>query len=91
MSLMKSGVRKDSCFFAKFTLPFMKEVKPMHTFIAKNDKQLGLCLKLLYSCGIQSQVELRLNEKDRIIYLITVKTDDDTWRKLEFEYKVLIG
>jgi len=63
----------------------------MHTFVAKNDKQLGLCLKLLYAERVESQVELRLTEKNRVIYLITVTIDDETWVKLDSKYRILIG
>ena len=63
----------------------------MHKFVAKNDKQLGLCLKLLYTERVESQVELRLTEKNRVIYLITVTIDDETWVKLDSKYRILIG
>lgn len=63
----------------------------MQVFIAKNDKQLGLCLKLLYSEQVDSQVKLILTEKNRVNYLITVTVDDEAWVKLDSMYKILIG
>lgn len=63
----------------------------LQNFTAKNEKQLGLCLKLLYLEKIKSQVELQLTEKDKVIYLIWVRVNDETWSKLDSMYKILIG
>lgn len=63
----------------------------MHRFVAKSDKQLGLCLKLLFTEQIKGRVELELTEKNRVIYLIYVDIDNAAWDKLNSKYNVLIG
>lgn len=63
----------------------------MRVFTAKNDRQLGLCLKLLFAEQIPSQVDIELTKKDKVIYLISVSVDEETWHKLESKYKILIG
>ena len=63
----------------------------MHRFVAKSDKQLGLCLKLLFTEQIKGRVELELTEKNRVIYLIYVDIDNAAWDKLNSNYNVLIG
>lgn len=63
----------------------------MYMFIAKNDKQLGLCLKLLYSEHIDYSVDLELTKKDRVIYKIWVDISSDAYSELESKYRILIG
>lgn len=63
----------------------------MYTFIAKNDKQLGLCLKLMYAEQVDCNVELELNGKNRVIYMIHVDVSCDAYAELEAKYRILIG
>lgn len=44
----------------------------MKYFIARSDRQLGICLRMLYANGIQGHVETVLNSKMRIEFHITI-------------------
>lgn len=44
----------------------------MDYFLAKSNRQLGICLRMLYANGIQGHVETVLNSKMRIEFHITI-------------------
>lgn len=63
----------------------------MHEFIAKNPKQLDLCLRLLYAEDIPFNVRIRESNKKKIEYVIAVTVDDSFMAKLEERYRILIS
>ena len=64
----------------------------MTPFIAKNHKQLDLCLRFLYSENKTFTVNLKETEKRKIIYEITANdTDQEEAEKLLEKYKNLIS
>lgn len=63
----------------------------MNHFKAVNDKQLGVCLRMLYADGIQGTVNVSLNDKGKIEFHIYVNADSDIFRKLDERYKILIS
>ena len=63
----------------------------MGHFQAINDKQLGICLRMLYAEGIQGTVETVMNSKGKIEFLIKISEDEQTFEKLLNRYEVLIS
>lgn len=63
----------------------------MKELVAKNGKQLEMCLKTLYAEHIPFLVDIRFTDKEKIVYVVSVDVDDKTIEKLKFKYKVMIG
>lgn len=64
----------------------------MHSFHAKNDKQLGVCLRMLNAEGISRvSVESKLNSRDRTEYFIRVKLSQKRYAELNERYKYMIS
>lgn len=63
----------------------------MEYFQAVNDKQLGVCLRMLYAEGIQGTVETVVNGKDKIEFHIYIDADSQTLESLLLRYKILIS
>lgn len=61
----------------------------MDYFLAKNDKHLGICLRMLYANGFQGRVETVVNDLDRIEFHIRVTAEPDTIKELAAQYKIL--
>lgn len=62
----------------------------MKSFIAKNPKQLDLCLKLMYTEDVKFTVEVT-QIKRKIIYVIYASVTDHEGESLERKYNVLIS
>lgn len=60
-------------------------------FRAVNDKQLGVCLRMLYAEKLQPIVETVLNEKGKIEFHIRINSDEQTFDDLNERYKILIS
>ena len=67
----------------------MKGGTLMKELIARNPKQLDLCLRLLFAEGIQFQVRLFKTEKGKVLYGITLLADDKTASIVEEKYFTL--
>ncbi len=63
----------------------------MDHFLAKNNKQLGVCLRMLFAEDIQGTVKTVLNGKDRIEFHIYANVDEQTMKILLDRYKILIS
>lgn len=63
----------------------------MDHFLAKNNKQLGVCLRMLYAEEIQGTVKTVLNSKDRIEFHIYANVDEQTMEVLLKRYRILIS
>lgn len=61
----------------------------MNEFVARNPKQLDLCLRLLYAENVDFVVRVSETNKRKIIYIITVVVDDQTMKVLEEKYRIL--
>ena len=62
----------------------------MKYFIAKSDRQLGICLRMLYANGIQGHVETVLNSKMRIEFHVTI-TEIERFPELHEKYLIQIS
>ncbi|MDE6019770.1 MAG: hypothetical protein K2H01_02055 [Ruminococcus sp.] len=63
----------------------------MDYFMAKNDKQLGTCLRMLYSEKIQAHVETIVNSKGKIEFHVRIAASEDMFKKLKERYTILIS
>ena len=62
----------------------------MDYFLAKSDRQLGICLRMLYANGIQGHIETVLNSKMRIEFHITI-TEMERFDELYEKYLIQIS
>ncbi len=63
----------------------------MNGFLAKNPKQLDLCLRLLYAEHIGFIVKVEETAKRKIIYKVFAKADIEKLSELEEKYRILIS
>lgn len=63
----------------------------MNYFLAVNNKQLGVCLRMLFAEGIQGSVQTVLNEKSRIEFHIYANADEPTLKTLMERYRILVS
>lgn len=63
----------------------------MQYFVAKNERQLGLCLRMLYDEKITSIVSVCENDKRKIEYHVSPTTDGETFKRLQDRYRILIS
>lgn len=63
----------------------------MDYFLAVSNRQLGICLRMLFADGIQGYVETVLNEKDKIEFHIRIDTNEEIFEKLKERYEILIS
>ncbi len=68
-----------------------KEVMDMKVFLARNPKQLDLCLKLLYSEKVTFSVKIRESAKKKIEYEIGAEATELKAAELEDKYRILIS
>lgn len=61
----------------------------MKEFIAKNPKQLDICLRLLYAEKVHFSVVVKETEKHKIEYRIGVHADEKTVESLREKYRIL--
>lgn len=62
----------------------------MDYFLAKSDRQLGICLRLLYANGIQGHVETVMNSKMRIEFHVTIM-EMERFAELHAKYLIQIS
>lgn len=63
----------------------------MNYFLAVNDRQLGTCLRMLFSEKLQPAVQTVLNEKGKIEFHISIAADQEVFEELNERYKILIS
>lgn len=64
----------------------------MHELIAKSDRQLGMCLWMLYNKGMPSlDLHSEINEKGRIEFYALLPVDDETFESLQNRFESMIG
>lgn len=63
----------------------------MKELIARNPKQLDICLRLLYAEHMEFSVRVRETHERKIEYAIGVVAEDDRFKALEERYRILIS
>lgn len=61
----------------------------MEYLLARSDRQLGICLRMLYDEGLV--VESVINAKNRMEFHVKVMADEATMAKLNERYQTLIS
>jgi hypothetical protein len=73
-------------------LLYYEEVRVMEYLLAKSDRQLGICLRMLYDEGYKGLVvESVINAKNRMEFHVKVMADEDKMAKLNDRYQTLIS
>jgi hypothetical protein len=80
-------------FSTRKVLPLLwKEVNAMEYLLARSDRQLGICLRMLYDEGYKGLVvESVINAKNRMEFHVKVMADEATMAKLNERYQTLIS
>lgn len=63
----------------------------MDYFLATSNKQLGICLRMLFAEGIQGFVETVQSPKGRIEFHIRINATNEVFEMLKDRYKILIS
>ena len=63
----------------------------MKELVARNPKQLDICLRLLYAESVEFVVNVRETNKRKIYYAIQVVADDQRMAELDEKYRILIS
>ena len=63
----------------------------MKSFLAKSDRQLGICIRMLNDEGFYDLlIHIEKNAKNRMEILVYIKADEDTYERLLNRYLTLI-
>ena len=63
----------------------------MNYFIAKNDTELGVCLRMLYPEFKTVEVQPRLNNKKKMEFYIPVDMDDEAFTRYKDRLETLVN
>lgn len=63
----------------------------MRYLIAKNPKQLNLCLRMLYAEGVKWTVDIVEDNNSKIRYKIGVDANEEQFLLLREKYRILIS
>lgn len=64
----------------------------MHELLAKSDRQLGMCLRMLYSEGMpRLDLHSEINDKGKMEFHVLLPVDDETFERLQKRFETMIG
>lgn len=64
----------------------------MEYFLAKNDKQLGICLRMLYANGLKGVPDVVVNDKGKVEFHVhAAAVDKELFDELNRCYEILIS
>ena len=64
----------------------------MHELLAKSDRQLGMCLRMLYNEGLTSlDLHSEINKKGKMEFHVLLPVDDETFERLQNRFETMIG
>lgn len=65
----------------------------MHELLARSDRQLGMCLRMLYDEGLPGPLELKsaINSKGRMEFRVMLPVDDAKFEQLKKCFETMIG
>ena len=60
----------------------------MHELLAKSDRQLGMCLRMLYDegCPVRSEI----NDKGKMEFHVLLPVDDETFERLQKRFETMV-
>ena len=63
----------------------------MNYLVAKNDTELGMCLRMLYPEFKKVEVQPHLNKKKKMEFHIPVDVDDETFARYKDRLETLVN
>ena len=62
----------------------------MHELLAKSDRQLGMCLRMLYSEGMpRLDLHSEINDKGKMEFHVLLSVDDETFERLQKRFETM--
>ena len=63
----------------------------MHELLAKSDRQLGMCLRMLYDEGM-SKLDLHseISDKGKMEFHVLLPVDDETFERLQKRFETMV-
>ena len=64
----------------------------MHEILAKSDRQLGMCLRMLYDEGMPlcRGCPLGINDKGKMEFHVLLPVDDGTFERLQKRFETMV-
>lgn len=64
----------------------------MHELLAKSDRQLGMCLRMLYDEGLPKlDLHSEINDKGKMEFHVLLPVDDETFERLRKRFETMTG
>ena len=62
----------------------------MHELLAKSDRQLGMCLRMLYDEGMPKlDIHSEINDKGKMEFHVLLPVDDETFERLRKRFETM--
>ena len=63
----------------------------MHELLAKSDRQLGMCLRMVYDEGM-SKLDLHseISDKGKMEFHVLLPVDDETFERLQKRFETMV-
>ena len=62
----------------------------MHELLAKSDRQLGMCLRMLYDEGMpRLDLHSEINDKGKMEFHVLLPVDDETFERLQKRFETM--
>ena len=62
----------------------------MHELLAKSDRQLGMCLRMLYDEGMpRLDLHSEINDKGKMEFHVLLSVDDETFERLQKRFETM--
>ena len=63
----------------------------MHELLAKSDRQLGMCLRMLYDEGMpRLDLHSEINDKGKMEFHLLLPVDDETFERLQKRFETMV-
>ena len=63
----------------------------MHELLAKSDRQLGMCLRMLYDEGMPKlDLHSEINDKGKMEFHVLLPVDDETFERLQKRFEAMV-
>lgn len=63
----------------------------MHELLAKSDRQLGMCLRMLYDEGMpRLDLHSEINDKGKMEFRVLLPVDDETFERLQKRFETMV-
>lgn len=64
----------------------------MHEILAKSDRQLGMCLRMLYDEGMPGPLDVHseINDKGKMAFHVLLPVDDETFERLQKRFETMV-